>query len=64
MSTSEITKQVDVTLQTVHYHLRNLERERVVERNPEGKGWRLGPYEQIELMQFITPSRKGRKKRK
>jgi len=63
ITTSEISKQVDVTSHTVLYHLRNLEREKVVERDPEGKGWRLGPFEQVELMQFLAPS-KGKRKRK
>jgi predicted transcriptional regulator len=63
-TTSEITAQVDVTFNTVLYHMRNLERERVVERNQEGKGWRLGPYEQIELSQFMTPSKSKRKRKK
>ena len=62
-TTSEIAKQVDVTGHTVLYHLRNLEREKVVERNSEGKGWRLGPFEQIELMQFLTTSKNKRKKK-
>ena len=63
-TTSEIAVQVDVTAHTVLYHLRNLERERIVERNPEGKGWRLGPFEQVELLQFLTPSKGKRKSKK
>jgi DNA-binding IclR family transcriptional regulator len=62
ITTSEITKQVDVTTHTVLYHLRNLEREKIVERDSEGNGWRLGPFEQIELMQFLATSKKKRKK--
>ncbi|MHA2058535.1 MAG: winged helix-turn-helix domain-containing protein [Candidatus Thorarchaeota archaeon] len=64
ITTSEITKQVDVTSHTVLYHLRNLEREKVVERDSEGKGWRLGPFEQVELSQFLKPITKKKKKRK
>ena len=64
ITTSEIDKQVDVTSQTVLYHLRNLEREKIVEREPAGKGWRLGPFEQVELMQFLAPSKSKKKKRK
>ena len=64
ITTSEIDKQVDVTSHTVLYHLRNLEREKIVERNPEGKGWRLGPIEQVELMQFLAPTKSKKKKRK
>ena len=63
-TTSEISKHVHVTSHTVLYHLRNLERERIVERNPEGKGWRLGPFEQVELLQFLTPSKGKRKSKK
>ena len=63
ITTSEIGKQVEVTSHTVLYHLRNLEREKIVEREPDGKGWRLGPFEQVELMQFLKPS-KRKKKRK
>ncbi|MFW9834377.1 MAG: FaeA/PapI family transcriptional regulator [Candidatus Thorarchaeota archaeon] len=62
ITTAEIAKQVDVTAHTVLYHLRNLERERIVERQPEGKGWRLGPFEQIKLMEFLAPTKKKRKK--
>ena len=62
--TSEIAEQVAVTSHTVLYHLRNMERERVVERDPEGKGWRLGPFEQVELMDFLKPTKKKRKKTK
>jgi len=60
-TTSEIAKEVDVTANTVLYHLRNLEREKVVERDNEGKGWRLGPFEQVQLMQFLKPTKKKNK---
>ena len=63
ITTSEIAKQVDVTSHTVLYHLRNLEREKIVERKLDGKGWRLGPFEQVELMQFLAPSKSKKKKR-
>ena len=63
ITTSAIAKQVEVTAHTVLYHLRNLEREKVVERKSDGNGWRLGPYEQIELMQFLKPS-SGKMKKK
>lgn len=58
ITTAEISKDVDVTPPTVLYHLRNLERERIVERDPEGKGWRYGPFQQSELIQFLSPKRK------
>ena len=60
-TTSEVAKEVEVTFNTVLYHLRNLEREKVVERDNEGKGWRLGPFEQVQLMQFLKPTKKKKK---
>lgn len=61
ISTADIARQIDLTSPTVLYHLKNLEREDVVERNPEGKGWRFGPYQQSELSQFISSKRNRRK---
>ena len=57
---SEIVGNVSVTSSTVLYHLRNMEREEVVERAPDGRGWRFAPIQQAELMEFIT--KKARKK--
>jgi predicted ArsR family transcriptional regulator len=62
ITTSDIARQVNVTYHTVIYHLRNLAREKIVERDSDGKGWRLGPFEQVELMQFLSPQ--GKRKRK
>ena len=62
ISTSEIASRIHVTSHTVLYHLRNMERERVVERDTEGRGWRLGPFEQSELLQFLSTKKKGKKK--
>ena len=64
ISTSEIASRIHVTSNTVLYHLRNMEREKVVERNVDGKGWRLGPFEQSELVQFLTSSKRKSKKKK
>jgi predicted transcriptional regulator len=64
ISASEIASRIHVTYQTVLYHLKNMERERVVEMNTEGKGWRLGPFEQSELLQFLATKTKKRKKKK
>ena len=61
ISTSEIASRIHLTTNTVLYHLRNMEREKVVERNSEGKGWRLGPFEQSELSEFIVTKRKRKK---
>ncbi|MFW9787712.1 MAG: FaeA/PapI family transcriptional regulator [Candidatus Thorarchaeota archaeon] len=60
ITTTKIAEQVSVTQQTVLYHLRNLEREDVVERDPEGKGWRFGPFQQSELEEFF-PKKRQRK---
>lgn len=62
ISTSEIASRIHVTSQTVTYHLKNMERERIVERESEGKGWRLGPFEQSELVQFLSTKKKRKKK--
>lgn len=62
ISTSEIASRIHVTSHTVLYHLRNMERERIVERDTEGRGWRLGPFEQSELLQFLSTKKKGKKK--
>ncbi|MFW9893318.1 MAG: winged helix-turn-helix transcriptional regulator [Candidatus Thorarchaeota archaeon] len=62
ITTSEIATRIHLTPHTVLYHLRNMEREKVVERDSEGKGWRLGPYEQSELEQFLISSRSKKMK--
>jgi DNA-binding IclR family transcriptional regulator len=59
LTPSEIANHVRVTAGTVVYHLKNMEREEIVERKPEGLGWRLGPYNQTELTAYF-----GGKKRK
>jgi DNA-binding transcriptional ArsR family regulator len=58
ITASEIARQVSVTYQTVNYHLINLAREGVVERDPNGKGWRFGPVQQSELTQFFSTTQK------
>ncbi|MGY5865427.1 MAG: FaeA/PapI family transcriptional regulator [Candidatus Thorarchaeota archaeon] len=63
ISTSEIASRIHVTSHTVLYHLRNMEREKIVERDSEGNGWRLGPFEQSELLQFLSTKKKKRKKK-
>jgi len=55
-----IVGSVSVTSSTVLYHLRNMEREEVVERSPNGEGWRFTPIQQIELTEYLT--KKTRKK--
>lgn len=61
-SVSEIAGQVRVTAGTVLYHLRNMERENVVERDPEGGGWKLGQIQQSSLTDFLKPARSRKKK--
>jgi DNA-binding CsgD family transcriptional regulator len=63
ISTSEIASRIHLTSHTVLYHLRNMEHEKVVERDSGGRGWRLGPFEQSELQQFLSPSPRTRKKK-
>jgi predicted transcriptional regulator len=58
--TSTISQNVNVTSSTVLYHLRNMEREDVVERDSKGRGWRVTPTQQVELTEYLT--QKGRKK--
>ncbi len=63
ISTSEIASRIHLTSHTVLYHLRNMEHEKVVERDVGGMGWRMGPFEQSELLQFLEPSPRKRKKK-
>ncbi|MFX0046366.1 MAG: winged helix-turn-helix domain-containing protein [Candidatus Hermodarchaeota archaeon] len=63
-TTSEIAGQVPVSFGTVSYHLKNMQRESIVERNPEGPGWRLGPIQQSSLEDFLTPARRRRTRRR
>jgi DNA-binding transcriptional ArsR family regulator len=60
-SVAEIAENVKVTKATILYHLHNMEREKVVERNPDGKGWKLGPIQQSSLEDFLKPRRRRRK---
>jgi DNA-binding transcriptional ArsR family regulator len=62
-SVAEIAETVDVTSATILYHLHNMEREDVVKRDPEGRGWKLGPIHQSLLEDFLKPKRKRRKKK-
>jgi predicted ArsR family transcriptional regulator len=58
---AEIANNVDVTTATILYHLHNMEREKVVERDPEGRHWKLGAIQQSSLEDFFKP-RSRRKK--
>ena len=61
MTASKISAEVNVTAGTVSYHLRNMEREDIVTRDPEGKGWRLGDFDQTALTDYV--SKRGKKNR-
>jgi predicted ArsR family transcriptional regulator len=57
---TEIANELPVTAQTVTYHLRNLENEDVVVRNPK-RGWRFAPIHQTELTEFLKKRRRKKK---
>ncbi|MHA2301455.1 MAG: helix-turn-helix domain-containing protein [Candidatus Thorarchaeota archaeon] len=60
-SVAEIAESVEVTKATILYHLHNMEREKVVVRNPEGNGWKPGPIQQSLLEEFLKPKRRRKK---
>jgi DNA-binding IclR family transcriptional regulator len=64
LSASRIATEVHVTSGTVSYHLRNMERENIVFRDPEGKGWRLGDFNQTTLTDYVSKRRKKRRKKR
>jgi predicted ArsR family transcriptional regulator len=59
-ATSAIAQNVSITSSTVLYHLKNMEREEIVERDVESRGWRVTPTKQVELTEYL--SKKSRKK--
>ena len=59
---SEIAENVHVTAGTVIYHLKNMKREDIVEQEPDGFRWRLGPYDQATLTDFISVRKKKMRK--
>lgn len=64
LTPAEISKHVRVTAGTVVYHLKNMEREKIVEHEPEGIRWRLGPYNQTTLTRFLIKKERKRQKKK
>ncbi|MFW9966677.1 MAG: ArsR family transcriptional regulator [Candidatus Thorarchaeota archaeon] len=58
---ADIAQYVKVTTATILYHLHNMEREAVVERDTEGKYWKLGPTQQSSLEDFFKPRNKRKK---
>lgn len=63
ISVSEIAGKVSVTSATILYHLHNMKREKVVLRDPDGKGWKLAPVQQASLEDFLKPKRKRKSKK-
>jgi predicted transcriptional regulator len=63
LTASKIATEVSVTAGTVSYHLRNMDREDIVARNPEGKGWRLGNFDQTALTDYVSKRRKKTRKK-
>lgn len=61
-SVSNMASELPVTPATVAYHLRNMEKEEIVERNPKGNGWRFAPIHQTELTDYLKKkkTRKGK----
>jgi predicted transcriptional regulator len=55
---STIVQNVSVTSSTVLYHLRNMEREDIVERDSQGRGWRVTPTQQVELTEYLSQKRR------
>lgn len=63
LTASKISTEVSVTAGTVSYHLRNMEREDIVVRDPEGTGWRLGDFDQTALTDYVSKRRKKVRKK-
>ena len=57
-----ISGEIGLTRNTVIYHLQNMEKERIVVRNPEGAGWRLDKFTQAQLADFLSEPRKKKRK--
>jgi len=61
VAAADIAKRIPVTSGTVLYHLRNMERENIVEFNTRTRKWRLVELHQVPLSEFIDV-RRSRKK--
>ena len=61
---SAITEQVAIKHPTVLYHLFNMEREEIVEREPDGFRWKIAMSYQLQLPEFLTKKRSRTSKRK
>ena len=60
-TTAEIAKNVDVTYSTTLYHLRNMQREGLVRRDPDTREWRPGAIRQVRLTEFLKRRRRSRR---
>jgi predicted transcriptional regulator len=61
---TDIAIVLDISYWTVLYHLRNLSREGYVEKEEEGKRWRLKEYPQAILTDYLKQRRKSSRKKK
>jgi predicted transcriptional regulator len=61
---SDIAIVLDISYWTVLYHLRNLRNEGYVEKETDGKRWRLKEYPQAILTDFLQRKRKTSRKKK
>jgi len=62
MTVSSVAEQVALDYSTVLYHLHNMKREGVVERNDkDSRMWTLGPSEQTTITDYLKSSRESRK---
>ena len=57
-SINEIARNIDLTENTVRYHLKNMLKERIVEKQSDGPGWRLGEIGQTLLTDFMKKKKK------
>ncbi|MHA1908917.1 MAG: winged helix-turn-helix domain-containing protein [Candidatus Thorarchaeota archaeon] len=61
---SDIAIVLDISYWTVLYHLRNLKNEGYVEKETDGKKWRLKEYPQAILTDYLHQKRKSSRKKK
>jgi predicted ArsR family transcriptional regulator len=57
ISTTAIGLKLNITANTIRYHLYNMLKERIVEKQEDGPGWRLSSIDQTVLPDF-TKKRK------
>ena len=62
-SVSTISQEVGVSYSTTLYHLKNMLKEKIVDRNPETMDWLL-IVEQKPLTEFFKPARSRRRRKR